>query len=342
MSRMLGWVAWPRPHPECAAARPGLGRAPAYLAAALLLSLIRTPAPAADAGATVNVTPAGVTLLYPTASPPSAPASAAVPATGVSDVPAATATAASDSDQLLPGDLLHMDVYDNPDLTIELRVPNNGAMVFPLIGPLSGIKGMTCDGLSHLIAQLLEAKYLTSALVTISIKEYGPRRIYVMGGVAKPGAFDLSPSLNATAARAIGEAGGLVDDADRSNIVVLRTDSAGQSLSLPVTLGNTGADIRDVTLRPNDLIIVSRLDRVYITGRVKNPGSVLSNLPNLTIARALSLVGGFDTFARSSGVHLLRPGQPIRLVDVDAIMAGQSEDLPLLPGDMLIVPARRY
>jgi len=339
VSRLIDARAWRRLESDRPVTQLGTSRAAAWLAVTLLLSLVWRPAPAADPDATVNVTPAGVTLLYPTATLPSAAGPTAANTLVLSQAPAAVATA---SDQLLPGDLLHMDVYDNPDLTIELRVPNDGAMVFPLIGPLTGIKGMTCDGLSHRIAQLLEAKYLTSALVTISIKEYSPRRIYVMGGVAKPGAFDLSPSLNATAARAIGEAGGLVDDADRSNIVVLRTDSAEKSLSLPVTLGNTGADIRDVTLLPNDLIIVSRLDRVYITGRVKSPGSVLSNLPNLTIARALSMVGGFDTFARSSGVHLLRAGQPIKLVDVDAIMSGQAEDLPLQPGDMLIVPARRY
>lgn len=256
----------------------------------------------------------------------------AMPATG----------AVTGRDVLLSGDLLHIEVYDNPDLTIDVRIPSEGRLQFPVLGQVDVLPGTTGDGLALQLQRQLEAKYLNRALVTVTVKEYGARRVYVMGGVAKPGAIPLNPDLTATAIRVISEAGGLVDDANLSSIVVMRENGRGGSSALPVRISPAGGQPTDVVLRPNDLILVSRLDRVYVTGQVRHPGSVACNQPNLTVARALSAVGGFDKYARPSAVQLLRPGQTVRVVDVEAILAGNGEDLLLKPGDMLNVPERRY
>ena len=243
-------------------------------------------------------------------------------------------------DLLQPGDLLHITVYENPDLSLDVRVPGEGMVQFPLIGRIAILPGTSSETFARQLQDRLEVAYLNRALVTVTVKEYGVRRCYVMGGVLRPGAFPLSPAMSATAMRAISEAGGLLDDADRRNIVVLRDDGRGASIALQVRVDGVPPD--DVALMPNDLIVVSRLERIYITGQVKIPGSIPSNLANLTVARALSAAGGFAAYARMSQVQLLRSGQPVRTVDVVAIMAGDAVDPVLLPGDMLHVPERRF
>jgi polysaccharide export outer membrane protein len=243
-------------------------------------------------------------------------------------------------DLLQPGDLLHIAVYENPDLSVDVRVPGEGMVQFPLVGRIAIRPGTSGEAFARLLQERLEARFLNRALVTVTVKEYGVRRIYVMGGVARPGAFPLSPALSATAMRAISEAGGLLDDADRRNIMVMREDGRGASSALPVQID--GVQPADVVLLPNDLILVSRLERIYVTGQVKQPGSIPSNQANLTVVRALSAAGGFAAYARMSQVQLLRAGQPVRAVDVVAILAGDATDPLLLPGDMLHVPERRF
>jgi len=251
------------------------------------------------------------------------------------------ASAAAPADFLTTGDLVHVEVYDNPDLTIDLRVPQDGAVQFPLVGGIDDINGMTCDELSAKFRALLEARFLNRALVTTTIKEMQPRRAFVMGAVAKPGAIELASDHSGTAIRALSEAGGLDDDADRRHIVVLR-DGANGPLALPVTIDAAPGEGGDVVLRPNDLIMVARLDRIYVTGQVKQPGSVPSDPGKLTVTKAISLVGGFDRYARESKVQLLRPGAPIREIDITAVLKGQGEDPLLIPGDMINVPERRF
>ena len=251
------------------------------------------------------------------------------------------ASAAAPADFLTTGDLVHVEVYDNPDLTIDLRVPQDGAVQFPLVGGIDDINGMTCDELSAKFRALLEARFLNRALVTTTIKEMQPRRAFVMGAVAKPGAIELASDHSGTAIRALSEAGGLDDDADSRHIVVLR-DGANGPLALPVTIDAAPGEGGDVVLRPNDLIMVARLDRIYVTGQVKQPGSVPSDPGKLTVTKAISLVGGFDRYARESKVQLLRPGAPIREIDITAVLKGQGEDPLLIPGDMINVPERRF
>ncbi len=253
----------------------------------------------------------------------------------------ADASTAAPADILTTGDLIHVEVYDNPDLTIEVRVPQDGAVQFPLVGGIGGINGMTCDELSAKFRALLEARFLNRALVTTTIKEMQPRRAFVMGAVAKPGAIELASDHSGTAIRALSEAGGLGDDADRRHIVVLR-DGANGPTALPVDIDSAPGAGGDVVLRPNDLIMVARLDRIYVTGQVKQPGSVPSDPGKLTVTKAISLVGGFDRYARESKVQLLRPGAPIREIDITAVLKGQGEDPLLIPGDMINVPERRF
>ena len=302
---------------------------------------------AAPENAGTAETPASTTTPVATETPvpPEPPATARTPAapeiTATAAIPSAVPPRVDVDGALLAGDLVRIEVYDNPDLTLELRVPAEGPVQFPLIGAIDSIHGQTCESLAKLIEVRL-SEYLTRASVTVIVKEYGPRSVFAMGGVVRPGAIMVEPSMPTTAMRAITAAGGLSEDADRLGITVLRRNREGVTEGLKVA-ADVGGDFIDVPLKPNDLIMVPRLARVFVSGEVHKPGSVpVSSQLDLTISRAISVAGGFDKYARRNKVQLLRSGEAVREVDVDAILDGRSEDLRLRPGDMIHVPQSRF
>jgi protein involved in polysaccharide export with SLBB domain len=126
---------------------------------------------------------------------------------------------AAHSHQIETGDLLEISVYENDDLQTEVRVPDDGHIPFPLLGNLM-VSGMTVLELDSLITQDLGEKYIYDPLVTVVIKEYRQRTIYVTGEVKKPGGYPFDPGL--TVRKAISLAGGFTDKASRGKITITR------------------------------------------------------------------------------------------------------------------------
>jgi polysaccharide export outer membrane protein len=259
--------------------------------------------------------------------------------------PGPAATAPDPSYTLYPGDRMQINVFDHPDLTVIIHVPTNGIISFPLIGDVTGLVGRTVENLRGELKRRLEDGYITEANITVSFLEFGPRNAYLMGNVANPSAVPLNPFTPTTALQAISKAGGFTEGADRSSVRVVRDDPAtGKKTALPVPAGDTDASA-DVVLKPGDLIVVPRKDRIFILGQVKRPGAVdLPGQEALTVSKAISLAGGFDRFGRQDEVQILRAGAQVRLVDVKRILAGDHriEDPPLKPGDTVFVPETRF
>jgi len=245
--------------------------------------------------------------------------------------------------RLYPGDLLHIQVFDNPDLETEIRVPDSGTISYPLIGVVHDLVGRTVEGFSNELAHRLMDGYLRQAVVTITVKEYGKRTATVMGSVNKPGPVDLDPLRVNTAMQAIGNAGDFTEDANRPGSLVIRDNGR---IALQVPPGIKPSDLtHDIILQPGDIIIVPRLDRVFILGQVTKPGAVdLPSQEPLTVSKAISLAGGFDKYAKKGEVQLIRTGQPVKTVDVASILEGdvKSLDPVLQPGDTVYVPESRF
>jgi polysaccharide export outer membrane protein len=100
----------------------------------------------------------------------------------------------------------------------------------------------------------------------------------------------------------------------------------------------------NILIRPHDVISVPRAEMVYVIGEVGHAGALpLSEGDSLSVLEAVSSSGGMLRTAAVSHARILRPvpGQQKRsevVVDFKKIMAGQSADIPLLAGDVLVVP----
>src|SRR5262245_19700931 len=80
--------------------------------------------------------------------------------------------------------------------------------------------------------------------------------------------------------------------------------------------------------------------RIYVTGEVTKPGAY-ALLPNMTALQALTSAGGFTQFSNTKKVYVLRNegGKQVKHpFNYKAVLDGKQEDIPLQPGDTIVVP----
>jgi len=118
------------------------------------------------------------------------------------------------------GDEIQILVYDEPDLTVEITINDDGKINFPLIGLVS-VTGKTAPQVQKLIHERLKGDYLLNPSVQVDIVNYRP--FYIHGEVNKPGAYPYKPGLNID--QAIALAGGLTERASVSKIFIKQSQS---------------------------------------------------------------------------------------------------------------------
>lgn len=164
---------------------------------------------------------------------------------------------AKKSDYRLSGaDLLEITVLGEKDLDRQVRVSQSGTITFPLVGSVK-VGGLTsAEAEATLAAQLRE--YLKSPQVTVFVKEYGNKKVFVFGQVAKPGAIELPTETKMTVLEAISQAGGFTPIAapDRTRVVRL-VDGKSQSFVVEVSaITKRGEKKKDLSLEPNDIVFI--------------------------------------------------------------------------------------
>lgn len=121
----------------------------------------------------------------------------------------------NDNYRLGAGDEIQILVYDEPDLTVELTINDDGNINFPLIGIVS-VTGNTASQIQKIINDGLKGDYLLNPSVQVDIVNYRP--FYIHGEVKKPGGYPYQPGLNID--QAIALAGGLTARASVSKIYI--------------------------------------------------------------------------------------------------------------------------
>lgn len=167
---------------------------------------------------------------------------------------AAEGVQGSPSFALGPGDVLHVSVWKEEALTMNLTVRPDGRISFPLIGDVPAA-GRDVEALRRDMAGRLH-DFLPDAPVTVVLAELGSARVYVVGKVARPGMFLMPGETRIMQALAL--AGGLTPFADRTHILVLRTeDGARKAIPFDYERVSQGQDIgQDIALKPGDTVVV--------------------------------------------------------------------------------------
>jgi polysaccharide biosynthesis/export protein len=119
-----------------------------------------------------------------------------------------------------PGDLLHIDVFDVPELSRDIRVMETGDISFPLVPGRIQVAGLNVFQLQNKLAQLLiENGLISHPEVSVFVKEQNSQPISVVGAVPHPMVYQVVRPT--TLLELLAEAGGISDDAG-PDIVITR------------------------------------------------------------------------------------------------------------------------
>ena len=156
----------------------------------------------------------------PLKSPASLPLLLLLALWAVSPVRAADA----DASRLQPGDVVFISVWKETDLQSEVLVRPDGGLSFPLAGEQIAA-GRTVEELRASIEERLR-KYIPDPVITVSVRQIGGNRIYVVGKVNRPGEYPFSRRLDVM--QSLSLAGGATPYAAMDDVRILRRENGRQ------------------------------------------------------------------------------------------------------------------
>ena len=122
---------------------------------------------------------------------------------------------------LVPGELIQIKVFQEPDLDTSIRIPGDGHVNFPLIGEIA-LAGQSVQQATRVIHDRLQARFLVNPQVSIAVLEPAKRLFTVLGQVQRPGTYRFPEQQNLDLLQVIGVAGGYTRLADPGRIIVKR------------------------------------------------------------------------------------------------------------------------
>jgi polysaccharide biosynthesis/export protein VpsN len=140
------------------------------------------------------------------------------------------------------GDRVRIDVFGEPDLSLEATVDPTGRISYPLLGSVDALRKNAAE-LQNAIASGLAAGYLVNPDVRATVVQY--RAFYITGQVQRPGAYPYIAGL--TVEKALALAGGMTNLASERGIYLLREDHAASQRK------RVGVD---ATVLPGDTLVV--------------------------------------------------------------------------------------
>ena len=123
---------------------------------------------------------------------------------------------AQSSYNLGSGDLISIVVFDEEELTMEVRVAKT-PMSYPFLGQVP-LDGRNLAEVEQQIKEGLKGDYLIEPSISISVIEYRP--FFITGEGAKPGGYRFQPGL--TLRKAITLGGGFTERASRTKMFITR------------------------------------------------------------------------------------------------------------------------
>ena len=155
---------------------------------------------------------------------------------------------------VLPGDVLQVSVWKEPDLQMQVLVRPDAAFSFPLAGDIS-TDGLSVTDIQQVLTERL-SRYISNPVVTVSVVEVLGNKIYVIGQVNNPGEFIGNPRVDVM--QALSMAGGVTAFASTNDIKILRRTASRQiAISFKYNDVLKGRDLeQNVVLQSGDIVVV--------------------------------------------------------------------------------------
>jgi polysaccharide biosynthesis/export protein len=237
-------------------------------------------------------------------------------------------------------DLVHLIVYDSPELTQSFRVDKQGNLNLPLLREPLPAAGLLPDALRDEIAAVLRAQHLlVHPVVDVSVIEYRSRDVTIAGAVKTPTTIQEFGNLRLLGA--LSQAGGLLPEAG-PEIIVEQANGALQRLSVRELFDGLHPQL-NIPILAGAQIRVPQCERVFVVGNVKRPGAFpFQNLEDTTVLQLLALSGGLDSFSRNKAyIYREQQGSAQKTeieIPLRRILDRKAQDVKLAANDILYIP----
>lgn len=247
---------------------------------------------------------------------------------------AAAGAGAAAEYRLGSGDVVRINVYQNPDLTLETRVTEAGIVSYPLLGAIR-LGGLTVTAAEKLIADgLRSGNFVKQPQVTLVVVQVRGNQASVLGQVNRPGRYPIEVAdMRLTDLLAM--AGGTASNG--SELVVVTGTRNGQPFRLEVDLPTVfaaGGKDKDILILNGDTVWVDRQPIVYIYGEVQRPGPMRLER-GMTLMQSLATGGGLTQRGTEKGIRVHRksadgkvqvitPGMDDKMQDGDVVYVRES------------------
>ena len=238
----------------------------------------------------------------------------------------------ADQSRIGAGDTIRITVYQSPDLSLETRVNEGGAISYPLLGRVQ-LAGLTVTAAEqHLAAELKRRDFVKDPQVIIVVTQVRANQINVLGQVGKPGRYPLDlTGMRMTEVLAL--AGGVVAGVGSDTIVLTGTRN-GQpyrhEVDLPRLFSANGVS-EDVVVAPGDTVWVDRAPQVYMYGEIQHPGALRLER-GMTLMQAVAASGGATPRGTLKGIKVTRHGVDGKAQTIEPTMEDTLKD-----GDVVFI-----
>lgn len=206
--------------------------------------------------------------------------------------PLAAASVSRNQDYLLgAGDAIGVQVYQNPDLSVDARVSESGVISYPLVGSVQ-VGGLTISEAEKKIGDALRmGEFIKKPQVNIVLRQVRGNQVAVLGQVSRPGRFPLE-TFNTRVSDMLAAAGGATATGD--DVLIITGQREGKPfrkvIDIPGLFLNAKSE-DDILLAGGDTLFVNKAPMFYIYGEAQRPGPYRIER-GMTVMQALAQGGG--------------------------------------------------
>jgi polysaccharide export outer membrane protein len=152
-----------------------------------------------------------------------------------------------------PGDVFEVRVFQEPELSGVYQVGPQGDVIFPLCKRVA-VAGMDANAAAEAIRGCLAKGFMRDPQVSVLVKEYNSKKVFVFGEVQKPGTFPFEDGMSVV--QAVTVAGGFTKTAAQNTTSVTRR-VGGTETKIKVNVQDIAlGKAPNFTLEPGDIVYV--------------------------------------------------------------------------------------
>ena len=242
--------------------------------------------------------------------------------------------------KLAPGFLVGLRVLDDSDFTGQFRIDQSGDIMVPVLGTIHIGEKNVAEAREQIKMLLLNGQILKDPQVTLTILEYTPPAVTLIGEVTAPGQYPLLVPRNIVDVLSLA---GCPTALAGNEVQITPGGPDAKPVVVKYSKGSDPKKFADVLVHPGDIVQVQRAGVVYVLGAVNRPGGyVMQEEGTLNVLQAISLANGTALAASTKRIYLIRRNPDGTAVDMELayqkISQGKASDIQLRATDVLFVP----